>query len=157
MSTNGTFTFTTGHPIQLEGFRHGAAVSWAQDKDVRKRIKDKIEDGFDVFSDGSYPYEDYYKYVEAGFLQGIIEAETVNEAAANWAGLEVVASLSAIYRLDCTQSEEKITASYIDTFKDHPLALHLLSESGIAVDTSETTRMAGANDLASATKASRDT
>ena len=82
----------------------------------------------------TYPYEDYYKYVEAGFLKGIREAESVNEAAVNWAGLEAVAALSAVDRLDLDQDEGKITASYIDGLQNHPMALTLLSQAGITVN-----------------------
>ena len=147
MRHNGTFTFTIGHPIQLNGFKDGAAVSWAQDREVRQRIQDEVEGMFDVFCDGTYPYEDFYKYVECGFLKGVKEAETVNEVAANWAGLEVIASLSAPHRLDLEQDERKVTASYLEEFKDYPAALQFLSQAGIPVDTDETlnlsTRMIG--------------
>ncbi len=76
MNAIGTFTFTTGEPIRLQGFSEGAAVSWAQDKDIQKQIRDEIEGQFDVFSDDTYSYEDYCTYVEAGFLQSIKEAES---------------------------------------------------------------------------------
>jgi len=139
MSTGGTFTFTTGNPIQLQGFRDGAAVLWAQDQEVHRRMKSEIDNMFDVFSDGTYPYEDFYKYVETGFLQGITEAETVNDAAANWAGLKVVAALSASYRLDLDQDEGRITKSYLDGLKNHPSALKFLAQAGIAVTMAEKT------------------
>ncbi len=98
MKTIGTFTFTTGEPIRLQAFSDGAAVSWPRDKGVQKQIKDEIINQFDVFSDDTNPYDDYYKYIEADFLQGIKDAESVNEAAVNWAGLEAVAALSALDR-----------------------------------------------------------
>jgi hypothetical protein len=156
MSTGGTFTFTTGNPIQLQGFRDGAAASWPQDPDVQRRMKNEIEDMFDVFSGDAYPYEDYYKYVESGFLQGIIEAETVNDAAANWAGLKVVAELSAVYRLNLHQDVGKITASYVDVLKNHPSALTLLSKAGVAIDIEEKTELAASDDQANEAKGPQD-
>ena len=32
MSRYGSFALTIGHPIQLQGFRMGATISWSQDK-----------------------------------------------------------------------------------------------------------------------------
>lgn len=157
MNKIGTFTFRTGEPIQLQGFSDGSAVSWAQDKGIQKQIKDEIEDKLDVFSDETYPYENFYKYVEAGFLQGIREAESVNAAAANWAGLEAVAALSALDRVDLDQDEEKITASYVDILKNHPLALTLLSEAGISVGIKEKPKLLPLNGPADEAKESHDT
>ncbi len=133
MDTYGTCTFTIGDPIRLQGFPDGAAIPWSQDENVHERMKSEIEDMYDVFNDATYPYEDYYKYVEIGFVRGITEAHAVNEAAANWAGLKVVASLSALYRLDLDQNEESIMASYIDILKDHPSALNLLYKAGVDI------------------------
>ncbi len=157
MNTIGTFTFTTGEPIRLQGFSHGAAVSWAQDKRIQQQIKDEIEDRLDVFSDDTYPYEDYYTYVEAGFLRGIREAESVNEAAVNWAGLDAVASLSAVDRLDLDQDKKNITAWYVDTLKNHPMALTLLSQAGIAVKIEKKPDLAFPGDPANDTHTSQDT
>ena len=157
MNKIGTFTFTTGEPIRLQGFSDGAAVSWAQDKGILKQIKDEIEDRLDVFSDDTYPYEDYYTYVEAGFLQGIREAESVNEAAVNWAGLEAVAALSALDRLDLDQDEGKIRASYVEILKNHSLALTLLSQAGIAVNIEKKLGLAPLSDSANETSTSHDT
>ncbi len=140
MNTESTFTFTTEKPLKLQGFRDGAAVSWAQDPDVQRRMKNEIEDMFDVFSEDAYPDEDYYQYVESGFLHGITEAETVNDDAENWAGLKVVAGLSAVYRLDLGQDEGQITKSYLDVLKDHPSALKFLAQAGIAMNMVEETK-----------------
>ncbi len=156
MSKIGTFTFTTGEPIRLQGFSDGAAVSWARDQRIQKQIKDEIEGQFDVFSDDTYPYEDYYKYVETGFLQGIKDAESVNEAAVNWAGLEAVAMLSAIDRLDLDQDKEKITASYVDGLKNHPKALTLLTQAGITVQINEKPESTALGDPVSERNTSRD-
>ena len=157
MNTIGTFTFTTGEPIRLQGFSDGAAVSWARGKGIQKQIKDAIESQFDVFSDDTYPYEDYYKYVEAGFLQGIREAESVNDAAVNWAGFEAVAALSAVDRLDLDQDEDKIAASYIDGLKNHPMALTLLSSAGITVNIEEKPKLTVPSDPVNERNTSRDT
>ena len=134
MKTDGTFTFTVGDPIHLHGFADGAAVAWSQDQDTQKKIKNAIEEMFDVFSDNTYPYEDFYQPIERGFLQAIIVAKTVNEAAANWAGLKAVATLSAIYRLDLNQEAETIMAWYGMLLKKHPAALALLSDIGVMLD-----------------------
>lgn len=99
MNTIGTFTFTTDAPIRLQGFGDGTAISWAQDTRIQKPIKDEIEDRFDVFSDDTYPYEDYYKYGEAGFLQGIKEAKFV---------YKTVAALSALDRLNLAQDIKRL-------------------------------------------------
>lgn len=157
MNKIGTFTFTTGKPVQLQGFSDGAAVSWARDQGIQKQIKDEIESQFDVFSDDTYPYEDFYKYVEAGFLQGIREAESVNEASVNWTGLKAVAALSAADRLDLDQDEDKITASYIDALKNHPMALTLLSQAGITVKTEEKPKLTVPSDPVNERNTSRDT
>ena len=157
MNKIGTCTFTTGKPLQLQGFSDGAAVSWARDEGIQKQIKDEIEGQFDVFSDDTYPYEDFYKYVEAGFLQGVREAESVNEAAVNWAGLEAVAALSAVDRLDFNQDKDKITASYIDGLKNHRMALTLLSQAGITVNIEEKPKLTVPGDPVNASNTSRDT
>ncbi len=128
MMKYGTFTFSAGDPIKLMGFNEGAAVSWAQGQETHRQMTSAIEDMIDVFCDGTYPYENYYKYVESGFLRGILETESLNDIAANWAGLKVVASLSAEYRLDFDQDEKKIAASYIDQLKNHPSAVKFLAE-----------------------------
>ncbi len=156
MNTIGTFTFTTGEPIRLQGFSDGAAISWARDQGIQKQIKDEIEGQFDVFSDDTYPYEDFYKYVEAGFLQGIREAEFVNEAAVNWAGLQAVAVLSAIDRLDLDQDEEKIIASYVNGLKNHPKALTLLTQAGITVQINEKSESTVLGDPGNERNTSRD-
>ncbi len=157
MTAIGTFTYTTGEPLRLQGFSDGAAVSWARDKGIQEQIKEKIEDQFDVFSDDTYPYEDYYKYVEAGFLQGIKDAESVNEAAVNWAGLEAVAALSALDRQDHDQDEEQIKASYIEILKKHSLAAALLSQAGIAVAIETQPELAVRSDQANEGEESQDT
>ncbi len=156
MDTNGTFTFTIGDPIRLKGFSDGAAVPWSQEEGVQKQIKDEIEEMFDVFSDRTYPYDDYYKYVETGFLRGVAEAKTLNEAAANWAGLKVVAELSALYRLDLEQDVGKITASYVAVLKDHPSALVLLAKTGVSIDIEKKPELATSDHQAHEAKGPRD-
>ena len=157
MHTIGTFTFTIGEPIRLQGFSDGAAVSWAQDKGIHKQLKNKIEEQFDVFSDETYPYDDYYQYVEEGFLQGITDAESVNQAAANWAGLEAVAALSTLHRVDLDQDVTKITNSYLKMFENHPSALSLLSEAGIAIGVDEKSDLAALKTSAEESNKSQDT
>lgn len=145
MDKYGTFTFTPGNPIQLMGFSDGAAVLWSQNQDIHRQMTSAIEDMIDVFCDGTYPYENYYKYVEAGFLRGMIESESLNETTANWAGLKVVASLSALYRLDLDQDEGKIIASYLDQLKDHPSAMKSLTEIGVAFENEQQTEETAAH------------
>ncbi len=156
MSKYGSFTLTIGHPIQLQGFSDGAAVSWSQDEEALRQIKSEIEGLFDVFSDEVYPYEDFYQYVESGFIQGITEAQTMNDASANWAGLKVIALLSAPYRLDLDQDEGEILASYADRFTNHPLGLNFLSQAGIPVDRNQKTQVASAHKQSSSTPESKN-
>ncbi len=157
MKTIGTFTFTTGEPIRLQGFSDGAAVSWARDKGIQQQIKDEIKNQFDVFSYDTYPYEDYYKNVETGFLQGIKDAESGNEAAVNWAGLEAVAALSAVDRLDLDQDEEKIKTSHVEILKNQSLPAIFLSQAGIDANIEKPPKLADLDDPANETNILHDT
>ncbi len=132
--TYGIVAFSVGNPLEPKDFSKGAAVSWSKNPDNIVQIKLDIEGMFDSSSDGTYPYEDYYKGVEQSFLTGIGNAKTVDEAAVNWAGLQAVAELSKDYRPDMDSNKELIMASYVDQLKGNPEASTLLAQIGVAVE-----------------------